>query len=61
MKSSRFRLPQNPAADADRRRLPQAGVLLFYTPEEIEAVAHALEAGAAPSRDLGPHRARVRR
>jgi integrase len=45
MKSSRFRLPQNPATDADRRRPPQAGVLRFYTPEEIEAVARALEAG----------------
>lgn len=45
VRSSRFAVKYNPASQADRRRLPQPAVLLFYSPEEIEAVAHALEAG----------------
>ena len=45
MKSSKFKLPANPAKDSDRRRLPPAGALLYYTPEEIEAIARALEDG----------------
>jgi integrase len=45
IRSSRFAVTYNPVSRSDRRRLPQPAVLLFYTPEEIEAVARALEAG----------------
>ncbi len=45
MKSSKFKLASNPAKDSDRRRLPAAGALLYYTPEEVEAIARALEDG----------------
>ncbi len=44
-KPSTLALPTNPAKDADKRREPQPGVLLFYTPEEIEALAQALADG----------------
>jgi integrase len=44
-KPSTFALPANPARDADKRREPHPGALVFYTPEEVEAVAHALEEG----------------
>jgi integrase len=44
-KPSTFALPANPARDADRRREPHPGALVFYTPEEVEAVARALEQG----------------
>lgn len=44
-KPATFALPANPAKDADKRREPHPGVLLYYTPEEVEAIAHALEAG----------------
>jgi integrase len=42
-KPSTFELPSNPVGDADRRRQPQPGALDYYTPEEVEAVARALE------------------
>jgi integrase len=45
MRSSTFGLPANPASGADKRREPHRGVLLFFTPEEIEALARTLEAG----------------
>jgi hypothetical protein len=45
MKSTKFKLTPNPAKDSDRRRLPAAGALVCYTPEEIEAIARALENG----------------
>jgi len=45
MRSTKFKLKQNPAARADSRSIPAARVLVFYTPEEIEAVARALEDG----------------
>lgn len=45
MKSTQFRLATNPANDADRRRLPAASALVYYTPEEVETVARALEDG----------------
>ena len=44
-RSSTFGLPSNPASGADKRREPHRGVLLFFTPEEIEALSRALEAG----------------
>lgn len=45
MKSTKFKLAANPASDADRRRLPHTGPLVYYMPEEIEAIARALEDG----------------
>jgi integrase len=45
-RSPRYRLPRNPAKDTDRRRTPEPGVLVFYMPEEIAALARALETGA---------------
>lgn len=44
-KPSTFALPRNPATVADRRREREADALVFYTPEEVEALARALEAG----------------
>jgi integrase len=45
MRSSTFALPVNPASAADKRREPHRGVLLYFTPEEIEALARTFEAG----------------
>ncbi len=45
MKPTTYSLPTNPALGTDRRRVPEPGVLLFYSPEEIEAVARSLDAG----------------
>jgi hypothetical protein len=45
MKPTTYSLPANPALGTDRRRVPEPGVLLFYSPEEIEAIARSLEAG----------------
>ncbi len=45
MKPTAYSLPTNPALGTDRRRVPEPGVLLFYSPEEIEAIARSLEAG----------------
>jgi hypothetical protein len=45
MKPTTYSLPTNPALDTDRRRVPEPGVLLFYSPEEIEAIARSLQAG----------------
>lgn len=45
MRSSTYGLPQNPATAADRRREPRRGVLVYYSPEEVEALARALENG----------------
>jgi integrase len=44
-KASTFALPTNPAKDADKRLEPHPGVLVFYKPEEVEALAHALTDG----------------
>jgi integrase len=46
MRSSKFRLKANPVRATDSRAIPHARPLVFYTPEEIEAIARALEAGA---------------
>src|ERR1019366_3090262 len=48
MKPTTYSLPSNPALGTDRRRVPEPGVLLFYSPEEIEAIARSLEAGFQP-------------
>jgi integrase len=45
MKDAAYGLPSNPAAGADKRRERRPGVLAFYTPEEIEALARALADG----------------
>ena len=42
-KPSTFGLPSNPVRDADRRRQPQPSALDYYSPEEVEAVARALD------------------
>jgi integrase len=44
-KPSTFALPGNPANDADKRREPHPGVLVYYTPEEVEAIGRTLEKG----------------
>ena len=45
MRESTYNLPRNPAADADRRKEPKPGALVYYSVEEIEALARALEDG----------------
>lgn len=45
MRESTFGLPMNPVKNADRRREPQRGPLVYYAPEEVEAVARALADG----------------
>ena len=45
MRESTYDLPRNPAADADRRKGPTPGALVYYSVEEIEALARALEDG----------------
>jgi integrase len=44
-KPSTFALPANPASGADKRREPAREALVFYSPEEIEAIARAFEGG----------------
>lgn len=44
-KPSTFALPANPTRGADKRREPSPGALVFYSPEEIEALARALSEG----------------
>jgi integrase len=51
-KPSTHALPMNPAKDADKRREPHPGALVFYSPEEIEAIARALADGR--HRDRSP-------
>jgi integrase len=53
MKSSRFNLPSNPAMRSDRRRPQAPGALIFYTPEEVEALARTLAEGR--HRDIRPY------
>ncbi len=45
MSEATYSLPSNPAAAADKRREPGRAPLLFYSPEEIEALARSLAAG----------------
>lgn len=45
MKATAFALPANPAAHTDKRKEPQPGALVFYTPEEVEALARAFADG----------------
>ena len=46
MRPSTYGLPSNPAKHADRRREPDASPLAFYSPEQVEALAQTLAAGA---------------
>ena|SRR5581483_6161484 len=46
MRASTYALSANPAAATDRRRMPEAGPLAFYSPDEIEALARSLAAGS---------------
>jgi integrase len=46
MRESTFSLPRNPARAADARRERHPGVLLYYSPTEIETIAKALTSGA---------------
>jgi integrase len=45
IKDSAFSLPGNPAALTDKRKEARPGPLVFYTPEEVEALAKALADG----------------
>ncbi|MGH3494994.1 MAG: tyrosine-type recombinase/integrase, partial [Sciscionella sp.] len=45
MRPGAFSLPTNPAKFADRRRAAAPGPLVFYTYDEVEALARALAAG----------------
>lgn len=42
-KPSTNKLPENPASSAAKRRKPEIAALVFYRPEEVEAIARALE------------------
>lgn len=44
-KPATFALPGNPVNGADKRREPSPGALVFYSPDEIEAIARALAEG----------------
>ena len=46
MRPSTYGLSENPVRFADRRREPEAERVAFYSPEQIEALARALAAGA---------------
>ena len=46
MRPSTFGLGANPATHADRRTEPDALHLVFYSPQEVEALAQAMAAGA---------------
>jgi integrase len=46
LRPSTYGVASNPAAQADRRREPEAGPLAFYSPEQVEALACALADGA---------------
>ena len=40
-----FKLKSNPVTDTDRRRQPHVAALVFYSPEEVEALARSFEGG----------------
>jgi integrase len=50
MRESAFGLPTNPALAADVRREPHPGVLIYYSPAEVEAIATALTEGSRRTR-----------
>jgi len=63
-RASTYGLAVNPASDADKRREPLPGALVYYSPEEVEALARALADGRhrEPSRQtLGEQEREARR
>ena len=50
-RESTFNLPANPVRDADKRREPHRGALAFYSVEEVEALARALEVDTEGQQD----------
>jgi integrase len=46
MRPSAFGLSANPVTHADRRAEPQTAALAFYSPDQVEALARSLAAGA---------------
>ena len=44
-RASTYGLSANPASEADKRREPLPGALVYYSPEEVEALARALADG----------------
>ena len=51
MRKATFGLSENPAAEADKREAPKPGPLAYYSAEEIEALARAMEAGSERTQD----------
>jgi integrase len=45
MRETSYGLPANPATSTDKRSEPRRGPLVYYSPEEIEALARALSDG----------------
>jgi integrase len=45
MRQATYGLPSNPVAHTDKRREPHPGALLYYSPEDVEALARALADG----------------
>ena len=64
MKASTFGLPANPAREADKRREAHRGALVFYSVEEVEALARALAEGRhreASTHEVGEQEHEARR
>jgi integrase len=55
MRESAFGLPSNPALSADIRREAHPGILLYYSPDEVETIAQA----SADGRRRGADRTRT--
>ncbi len=51
MKKTSFGLAENPAAEADKRAVQKPGPLAYYSAEEVEALARAMEADAEGAQD----------
>jgi integrase len=63
-RESTFNLPANPASAADKRREPHPGPLVYYSVEEMEALARALAEGRhrkPPKHPLSQSESEVRR
>jgi integrase len=56
-RSTKFKLKGNPAARTDSRAIPAARVLVYYTPDEVEVLARALEDGL--HHQINPRHARL--
>ncbi|MGO9900110.1 MAG: tyrosine-type recombinase/integrase [Solirubrobacteraceae bacterium] len=53
MRESSFGLPANPALAADVRREPHPGVLYYYSPNQVEAIAETLAEGGRRTKATG--------